>query len=113
MPLSLTGDANSWLVGSAGVLQKKKKRTSIDLRNSNPTSLLSSFAACKTLKEISFEISITRVTWLLHVKLTLLTGYFHPPHTHTPTHTKTNKRKNSKIQNNIIITTHVAVIISN
>jgi hypothetical protein len=33
------------------------------------------------------------------------------PHTHT--HTKTNKRKNSKIQNNIIITTHVAVIISN
>jgi hypothetical protein len=35
-----------------------------------------------------------------------------PPHTHT--HTQTNKRKNSKntIQNNII-TTHVAVIISN
>jgi hypothetical protein len=33
-----------------------------------------------------------------------------PPHTHT--HKKTNKRKNSKLQNNII-TTHVAVIISN
>jgi hypothetical protein len=56
----------------------------------------------KTLKK-------SHLTWLLHVQLTLLTGYLH---THTHTHTnKQTKERIPKIQNNIIITTHVAVII--
>jgi hypothetical protein len=97
MPLSLTGGANSWLVGSASVLQKNLANIN---RPQELQSYLSSFAACK---EISFDMAAACaadiVDWL-------------PPHTHTQKQTnKQTKERIPKIQNNIIITTHVAVII--
>jgi hypothetical protein len=82
------------------VCYKNFWQTSIDLRNSNPTSL---HLLHEKLKEISFDMAAACaadiVDWL-------------PPHTHTQKQTnKQTKERIPKIQNNIIITTHVAVII--